>query len=253
MTSRWMPERLTACAPGSRRVAEAEAEGDVRGGVLVQQRREVRPAGRADARGVVDQRELAQAAGPAVAREVGGEELAIVLGRGLDAHEPAAPELAGDSLDHAARERQRPRAAEDAAGRRRRRAREHLLGGDVRRDAMAAHVVDAAAPASCRRAVPDARSVPGAVQADLAQVERGQARGALGEALGVPPPAVRGIVRAEAGEAAGGRRRARPRRRRRRARDRPAPPRRASARRRRRSARRRGRRRGGRPAGRGDR
>ena len=107
-----MPERLTASAPGLAAVAEAEPERDVRGGVLVEQRREVRPPGRADARGAVEQRDLAQPPGAAIAREIGGEELAILVGRRLDAHEAAAPELAGDALDHAARERERPRAAE---------------------------------------------------------------------------------------------------------------------------------------------
>ena len=112
MTSRWTTERLTAGAAGRAGVAEAQAEGDVRRGVLVEQRREVRPAGRADARAVVHERQLAEPRGAAVAREVAGEELAVAVVVGLDAHEAAAPELARDALDHAARDGQRARAAE---------------------------------------------------------------------------------------------------------------------------------------------
>ncbi len=248
MTSRCTTERFDGRRAGGAAVAEAEAEGDVRGGVLVEQRREVRPAGRADARGAVDERELAEARRAAVAREVAGEELAIALVVGLDAHQPPALELARDALDHAARERERPRAAELPGRRRLVGAREDLFGGDVRRDAVAAHVVDAAAPARAGRER-QAQVGAGRGQADLAQVERGEPLGARGEVLGVPPPAVGRVVGAEPREAQqvvaerrdggvalelgidlrG--------------------PGRASARRRRRSARRRGRRRAGRAAG----
>ena len=187
--------------------------------------------------------------GAAVAREVAGEELAVAVVVGLDAHEPAAPELARDALDHAARERQRARAAERPGGRRLVGAREDLFGGDVRRDAVAAHVVDAAAPARARRQR-QAQVRAGRRQPQLAQVERRQPRGALGELLGVPPPAVGRVVGRRAGRSSGGRGRApRPTASPGRARGRPARPRRASARRRRRSARRPCRPRGGRAAG----
>ena len=214
MTSRWMPERLTGLRAGLARVAEAEAEGDVRGGVLVQQRREVR-RGRPRRRARSCRRARARPGGLPRGRARGRRRGTRGRPRPRPRCESSRPRRNSPAMPSITR----PASASGRVQRKTpvvavgRRAREHLLGRDVRRDALATHVVDPAAPArACGQREMEVGA--GRRQPDLAQVERGQARGALGEALRMPPPAVRRIVVAEAGEAAGGRRRARRRRRR---------------------------------------
>ena len=151
-------------------------------------------------------------------------------------------------VDHAARDARAGACSGTARTSPRRRAREHLLGGDVRRDAVAAHVVDAAAPARARRAAPAAdrcrarvsrisrrsSAVSRAARAARRSACRRQPSGGSSapsrakRSRSLPSVADRGLGR--------------------RARGRPARPRRASARPRRRSARRPARRRGGRAA-----
>src|SRR5436305_8629315 len=86
------------------RAPEAAAEGDVRGGVLVEQRVVVDTACFADAGGGVDERDLAEPAPAFVRVDVGGDEVAIVLRIRVETDEPASRELAAQAVDEAAAE-----------------------------------------------------------------------------------------------------------------------------------------------------
>src|SRR5207245_9017194 len=106
---------------------------------------EVDPVGLADPRRRVDEGDLPQAARVRLAVEERGEEVAVRVRRRLELHEPPAAELARDSVYQLAVEEERPRAAEVALGGAGLRAREDLLGRDVRRAEVAVRV--ALAPA----------------------------------------------------------------------------------------------------------
>src|SRR4051795_7434377 len=98
--------------------AETGAEGDVRGGVLVEQRVEVRAARLADPRCRIDERYLADPAALAgrVAVDVGGDEVASFVVVGFETDEPAVRELPAQPVDALALEGQRERAGERPVG-----------------------------------------------------------------------------------------------------------------------------------------
>ena len=100
--------------------------------VLVEQRVVVDATGLADARGGVDERRLAQPPPHPVGVDEGGDEVAIVVRVGLEPDEPAVGELAAEPMNQPAAERERERAAERPVRPARIRAREHLLGRDIR-------------------------------------------------------------------------------------------------------------------------
>src|SRR5919106_2379286 len=184
------------------RLVEAVAERDVRGGVLVDERVRVVPLHPADAGGAVDEGELAQARGARVGGEEGREQLAIGLVGGLEADEAPAAELAGDALDQAAAEGQRPRAAEGTRGGAGGRAREVLLGREVRRDEATVRVrLLAPEPAGVLgEQHVQVRSRPPQLQA--LQAQRGENLPAAGDRLDVRLPALRSgrVVGAEPAE-----------------------------------------------------
>ena len=76
----------------------------MRRGVLVEQRVVVDPPRLADPGRRVDERDLAEPAPALVGVEVGGDEVAIGFGVGLEPDEPPAGELAAQALDEPAAE-----------------------------------------------------------------------------------------------------------------------------------------------------
>src|SRR5437879_7534644 len=132
---------------------------------------EVRAAALADARRRVDERDLAEPASSAVriAVEVGRDKVAVLLRARVEPDEPAATELAAETLDQSALERQRERARERPFRCSRVRARERLLGRHVRGDLHAPRrFLLAAEPASAGRE-PELQ-----VRIRTAQVQSGQ-------------------------------------------------------------------------------
>src|SRR5579862_5278685 len=100
------------------RAAEAGAERDVRGRVLVEERVEVRHAALADARRRVDECDLAEAASVLlrIAVDVARDEVAVLVVRRGEPDEPAAAKLAAQPVDQPPLERERERARERALG-----------------------------------------------------------------------------------------------------------------------------------------
>src|SRR5215204_5867375 len=99
------------------RLGEAGAERHVRRGVLVQKAVVVDAPGATDARGRIDERDLAEAVAGRDRSEVAGEPVAIGVALRRQPNEPAAAELARDLLEHAAAEVAWPGTAEGSFGR----------------------------------------------------------------------------------------------------------------------------------------
>src|SRR5215217_3043078 len=116
------------------RLGEAGAERHVRRGVLVQKAVVVDAPRPADARGRIDERDLAEAVGVRDRREVAGEPVAIGVALRRQPDEPAAAELPRELLEHAAAEVTWSGTAEGPFGRGRVGRDEALLGRDVHRD-----------------------------------------------------------------------------------------------------------------------
>src|SRR4051812_13526899 len=171
------------------RVAEAGAERDVRRGVLVEQRVVVDQLLASDPRRRVHERDLAETAVVRLRVEEGGEEVAVGVALRLEAHEPPAAELPRDPLDQAPVHRERVGAAEDAIRCAGVRAREHLLGRDVRRDDVAVGVALAAAAPDRARREPQLEGGAGAAQPGALDLHLPEPLGALPDRLGVLVPA----------------------------------------------------------------
>src|SRR5204862_7049950 len=132
-------------------------------------------AGLADARGGIDQGDLAEAAGAVVDRELGVQGVLAVAGAGLDDLPARHAQL--EALDDRPAQRERHRAAYRALRALAVRAGEDLLGGEVRRVDLA---VDGAL--SARQPVraldqPDLEVGPRAAVAQRGEAARGQLAG----------------------------------------------------------------------------
>src|SRR5689334_20295777 len=99
------------------RLREAGAEGHVRRRVLVEQAVVIDPLRLPDARGRVDERDLAEPIRVGDRRQVAREPVPIRVAPRREPDEPPAPELPRQVLDHASAEGAWPRAAERPLGR----------------------------------------------------------------------------------------------------------------------------------------
>ena len=100
--------------------------------VLVEQGVVVDAAGLTDARGGVDERNLAEPPPHPVGVDEAGDEVTVVVGVGLEPDEPSFRELPAEPVDQTAAEGEREGALERPARLPRVRAREDLLGRHVR-------------------------------------------------------------------------------------------------------------------------
>ena len=206
ITSRWRFERLTPAArfPGSTIREPSKPKPNAMWAAAFSSSsvlKYVRPVLPIRGR-PVDERHLAEAPRAGIDVEERGQEVAIVVRRSLEPDEPPAAELAGDPADLAAVERERARAAKRALGRARLRAREALLGREVRRQELAVRVLlPATDPARARREA-QLELGAGPTKLDPLELELGQRGRSARDRIDVRFPAgVAGrVVRAEPAE-----------------------------------------------------
>ena len=180
-------------------VGEAGAVGDVRGGVLVEERVQERDPGPADGRRPVDERDLAEPARALVRLELGPD--GVLAGGRTELDDLAVAEAKLQVADDRPRQAEGPRRPDDAVRPPPVRAREDLLGGEVR------HVPEPPLGLGLGRLPeragqePDGEVRPIAVEADRVEAALREQVRPLGEAIDVPPPGLDRIGLVEANRA----------------------------------------------------